>query len=72
MDALAEVSSACELLHITTQGYSCHAILAAGAKACTLWPACRVWHGINRYFDVAKHWWGLKVTELGYSGKGPT
>ena len=30
---------------------------------------CRVWHGINRYFDVAKHWWGLKVTELGYSGK---
>ncbi|GAB4814336.1 hypothetical protein N2152v2_001382 [Parachlorella kessleri] len=26
-----------------------------------------VWHGINRYFDVAKHWWGLKVTELGYS-----
>ena len=30
---------------------------------------CRVWHGINRYFDVAKHWWGLKVTELGYSGE---
>lgn len=29
---------------------------------------CSVYHGRNRYFDVAKHWWGLKVTELGYSG----
>ncbi|GAB4814822.1 hypothetical protein N2152v2_001868 [Parachlorella kessleri] len=31
------------------------------------WYPEGVFHGVNRYFDVAKHWWGLKVTELGYS-----
>ena len=46
----------------------CCSLAGLSNPPAAVWSLCRrAFHGENRLFDVAKHWWGLKATSLGYA-----